>query len=215
MAAKSKKTMTDVFGRQIPLSYVPHYDRENDRLVRRIHERHTKARKMLEATMREDLKDLEAIRALRVSEKKQAEGVKGNLSSRCFDGTVEVRLVCRHDVAPDDRLNAAREKMETWVRAQMEGASKKMAAVVFPLIQEAFRPSATGRLSMYRVASLLRVEINDPQWQEARQLMIDSLGCRIGRNCLQVLERNGNSGKYEFITLDINDCWPEGARLRA
>jgi hypothetical protein len=214
MARTSKTTMTDALGRTIPTKYVPHYDRENDTLVRRIYARHLKARKMLEEVMLEDLKDFDAIRALRREEKMSVEGLKGNLSSRSFDGTVEVRIVCRHDIAPDDRLNAARAKMEAWVRSQVEGASKKMADVVLPLIQEAFRPSTTGGLSMYRVASLLRIQISDPVWQEARQLMIDSLGCRVGRNSIQVVERSPGSGKMKYLTLDINDCWPEGKRHR-
>lgn len=205
---KAAKTMTDSLGREIPVSYVSKYDRENDRIVRRIHARHAKARKALEAVMLEQLADFDALRELREREGLRAQGQKGNLSSRSFDGTIEVRCTCRYELQPDDRLNAARERMVAWVTDRVRASDAKLAAIVLPLIDEAFRANASGGLSMARVASLLRVEIKDPEWQEARQLMLDSLTATKGKQYLEVLEQPNRNRPARRIRLDIADCWP-------
>lgn len=209
--SKPQKVMIDSLGREVPLAYVSKYDKENDRLVRRIHKRQKEAREYLEKVMIDHLKDFDALRALRKSEKMRIEGAKGNISSRSFDGSVEVKCVCRSEINPDDRLNTAREEMEAWVSAQIEGANAKIAAVVVPLIQEAFRPSSTGGLSMARIASLLRINIKDPAWQAARVLMIESLQATRGKQYLEVLEQKDKNHPAKRIRVDLADCWPNEA----
>ena len=205
---KSPKTMIDSLGREIPISYVSKYDRENDRIVRRIHARHAKARKMLEAVMLEQLADFDALRDLRDREGRRVQGEKGNLSSRSFDGTIEVKCSCRYELQPDDRLSAARDRMVAWVTGRVKATDEKLAAVVMPLIEEAFRANASGGLSMARVASLLRVEIKDPEWLAARQMMLDSLTATKGKQYLEVFEQPSRQHPPRRIRLDFADCWP-------
>lgn len=207
--AKEPPKWIDALGREVPAKYVSKYDKANDRIVRRIYERQKAARAYLEKVMIEHLKDFEALRDLRAGDNRPREGAKGNISATSFDGTLNIRFHCKYDVQPDDRLNTAREQMEHWVREQVKGAQSKVAAVVLPLIQEAFRPSVTGGLSMARIASLLRIEIRDSAWQEARALMIASLRAVKGKQYIEVLERFDRNRPPRRVTVNLADCWPE------
>ncbi len=204
-----EKTMVDAMGREIPVKYVPQYDRKNDRIVQRIFERFKKARTMLEDVMIDTLEDLGDVRDNREKNDRKAEGAKGNIATTSFDGNVKVECRVRYEIALDDRVTKARELMLEYVNDALgKVADNEAKMALLPLVQDAFKETSTGRLSMARVMSLLRVNITASKWIEARKLLVDSMKGTRGKSYVIVSQRPDRNHPFKQIKLDLADCWP-------
>ncbi len=204
-----EKTMTDAMGREIPVKYVPKYDRDNDRIVQRIFERFRKARAVLEDVMIDTLEDLNAVRGVREKNDRKAEGAKGNICTTSFDGNIKVECRVRYEIALDDRVAQARELMLEYVNDALgKVVNNEAKQALLPLVQDAFKETSTGRLSMARVMSLLRVNITAPKWLEARKLLVESMKGTRGKSYIIVSQRPDRNHNFKQIRLDLADCWP-------
>ena len=70
------------------------------------------------------------------------------------------------------------------------------------------KANKAGALSVARVISLMRRDIKNPQWQQARELLSQSMETRRGKSYLRVESRPDRQLDPVPIRLDIADCWP-------
>lgn len=206
MAKKSEK-MTDAMGREVYRSYVPVYDQIRDERVRRIYARWEKARAYLEAVMSETLSDLD-----KVAKSRGAIGVeaseKGNFQVTSFDGLLTVSINVRYEIHLDERMIRARDLMFAYARGLADKLGDEDGKALMVFVDEAFQTTKSGALSVARVLSLLRKEINAPQWQEAKKLLQDSMETRRGKSYVTVSARADRQHDPVPIRLDVADCWP-------
>jgi hypothetical protein len=205
----SEKYMIDSMGDSVPMRHVSKYDRTRDAAVRRIYARFAKARQTLERVMSESLDDLQKVAVARGEEGiKLAE--KGNLQVSSFDGLITVGINVRYEIKLDERVVQARELMFACARRigtkLVDEADNSLLEV---LIEEAFQPTRSGALPVARVLSLMRREVRDPQWQEAKRLLAESMETHRGKSYLRVEARPDRQHDPVPIRLDIADCWPE------
>lgn len=202
--AKTVNTMRDSNGNDIPLKYVSKYDKARDRTVRRILARFLKARAMLEQTVRESIADLQAL-----ADTKEKVGAKGNFSARSFDGLVQASIRQQYNIFLDERVVRARELMLGYVEGILSKVGGNDAAALKLIIAEAFKANAQGFLSTGKVMSLLKMEIDNADWREAKRILQEAIKPQKGKRYLVCERRSSTQGDFVAVRLDIADCWPE------
>lgn len=200
---KATKTMRDNNGRDVPIKYVSAYDRARDAASRRICNRFLAARKNLEKVVAESIADLDKIASL-----KDSLGEKGNFSTTSFDGLIRVSIRQRYNIFLDERVVKARELMLEYVNGVLAHVGEKDAVALRLIVSEAFKANAQGFLSTSRIFSLLRMEINDAGWREAKAILQDSIVPQKGKRYLVCEVRPSMQKDFAAIRLDISDCWP-------
>ena len=202
--AKTVRTMRDSNGNDIPLKYVSKYDKAKDKTVRSILARFLKARAMLEGVVAETIADLQAL-----ADTKEKVGAKGNFSARSFDGLVQASIRQQYNIFLDERVVRARELMLGYVEGILSKVGGNDAAALKLIVAEAFKANAQGFLSTGKVMSLLRMEIDNADWREAKRILQAAIKPQKGKRYLVCERRSSTQGDFEAIRLDIADCWPE------
>ena len=202
--AKQVTTMKDSNGNDIPLKYVSKYDKAKDRAVRKVMARFLHAREMLEKVVAETIAELEAL-----ADTKERLGAKGNFSARSFDGLIQVSIRQQYNIFLDERVVKARELMLGYVEKVLAKVGGSDAAALRLIVAEAFKANAQGFLSTGKIMSLLRMEIDNADWREAKRILQESIKPQKGKRYLVCERRYTTQGDFRPIRLDIADCWPE------
>lgn len=125
-------------------------------------------------------------------------GAKGNVQLLSFDGKYKViRSVGEHRIF-DERIQAAKAKIDECITRWSEGSSDQIKA----LVELAFRVNKQGHIDVNQVLSLRQLNIDDPDWLEAMDAIAESIRVVGKTPYLRVYERQGD-GKYKQIALDI------------
>jgi hypothetical protein len=195
------RMMTDAAGDQVPVKYVTQYDRERDRIARRILARWLKARKMIEEVYAETSEDLEHIEQMAAEGRTGARklGVKGNFQFMSFDALISICRSARYELLFDERLKIAQDIINEIVAEKATGIDEDVAEI----LRNVFRPTRDGFLSQARVMGLFRLKIKHPRWSEAMDLIRDSIQARKGKNLLAVRRKAHRDANWESILLDI------------
>ena len=196
-------TMTDSMGNQIPLKYVSAYDKARDRATRRILMKFEKARSMLETVVAESIRELDDLSKL-----KESLGEKGNFSARSFDGLIQVAIRQQYNIRLDERVIHARELMMEYVNSVLDRVDGVDVSALRLLVTEAFKVNSQGFLSAGRVLALMRMEVADAKWREAKMILQAALKPEKGKQYLICEKRKTTQGDFKAIRLDIADCWP-------
>ncbi|PSU49459.1 sulfate transporter [Photobacterium frigidiphilum] len=126
-------------------------------------------------------------------------GTKGNVSLMSFDGKYKLqRAVGEHRVF-DERIQAAKAKIDACIHRWSEGANDHIKA----LVEHAFRVSKQGHIDVNQVLSLRSLDIDDADWMEAMDAIADSIQISGTSTYLRLYERQSN-GQYKQISLDIS-----------
>ena len=202
--AKTVNTMRDSNGNDVPVKYVGKYDKARDKAVRRVLARFLKARAILEQVVAESIADLNAL-----AQTKESVGAKGNFSARSFDGLIQCAIRQQYNIYLDERVVRARELMLGYVEGVLGKVGGNDAAALRLIIAEAFKANAQGFLSTGKVMSLLRMEIDNADWREAKRILQEAIRPQKGKRYLVCERRKTTQGDFEAVRLDIADCWPE------
>lgn len=203
---KPISTMRDSNGQDVPVKYVSAYDKMRDKMTRRIEARFRKARKMLEDVVRDSIADLDQI-----AKCKESLGEKGNFQARSFDALIQVSIRQQYNILLDERVVRARELMLGYVEGVLAKIGGNDAQALKLIVAEAFKANAQGFLSTGKIMSLLRMEIDNADWREAKKILQDSIKPQKGKRYLACEVRASTQDDFRQIRLDIADCWPENA----
>ncbi len=127
----------------------------------------------------------------------QIGGEKGNLVLTSFDGRYRILRAMDETVEFSEGLTVARSIIDGCIKRWSAGADANLVA----LIRKAFEADKAGRISVARVLSLLSVEIDDPEWRRAVDVIRQSIQVQASKVYLRCYERDHN-GKYVQIALD-------------
>ena len=185
--AKIVTTMIDSNGNAIPLKYVSAYDKARDRATRRILARFEKARANLETVVADSIKDLDELAKLKAS-------------------LVSIRQ--QYNIRLDERVIRARELMLEYVSSVLDRVDGVDVSALRLLVMEAFKANSQGYLSTGRVLSLMRMEVDNAKWREAKMILQEALKPEKGKQYLTCERRKTTQGDFRAIRLDIADCWP-------
>ncbi|MCE7638357.1 DUF3164 family protein [Vibrio fluvialis] len=125
-------------------------------------------------------------------------GAKGNVTLMSFDGKYKVIRQIGEQRVFDERIQAAKAKIDECIKRWSEGSSDQIKA----LVELAFRVNKQGHIDVNQVLSLRQLNIDDPDWLEAMDAIADSIRVVGKTPYLRVYERQGD-GQYKQIALDI------------
>ena len=204
MSEKKVTTMRDSNGDDIPLKYVSKFDRARDAVCRRIHKRFFDERARLEQLVKCCIADLDALMKL-----KESVGLKGNFQTSSFDGNIQVSIDQQYNIQLDERVVKARELMMEYVNEELNKAGGAKLVIVRKLIEGAFRANSRGFLPVSKILELMRMEVPDKRWNEARGILQDAIKPVPGKRYLNCRVRASRQHDFETIRLDLATCWPD------
>lgn len=201
---KQIKTMRDSNGHDVPVKYVAAYDKARDKATRKILARFLKARAFLEEVVSESIKELDELKG-----GKEKLGEKGNFSAQSFDGLISVEIRQQYNILLDERVIRARELMLDYVNRSLDKVRSADMSGIKLIVQEAFKANSRGFLPTSKIFTLMRMEIADKGWREAKEILQAAIKPTKGKQYLTCSTRKSTQGDFKSIRLDIADCWPE------
>ena len=126
-------------------------------------------------------------------------GKKGNVSLLSYDGRYKIQRTYREVVAFTEEIEAAKALIDSCLIRWSEGANANIRAVV----SQAFRKNRNGEISTGKVLDLMRMEIDDEEWNRAMNALKDALKSNGTAVYIRVYERIGTTDQYKPISLDI------------
>lgn len=170
--------MKNAQGHLVPVEQVRPSDLMRDTLVNELVAHASGLNQQLTDFKRQALQDVDAYVSL-VGEKYgvQLGGKQGNVSLLSYDGRYKVERIHAKNIVFSPELQA--------------------------LIMQAFKPNSKGELRTGALLGLLRLEIEDEDWQSAMQALKDSIQINGCTTYIRLYERVGMTEQYKLIALDI------------
>lgn len=126
-------------------------------------------------------------------------GKKGNASITSYDGAFKVERAMAERITFTEEILAAKELIDQCIRKWSEGADQHLRV----LVDRAFRANKQGQIKTGDVLSLLRIEIDDPDWKLAMVALKDSIQVNGTAVYIRVYQRVGDTDRYDPINLNI------------
>ncbi|SED74137.1 DUF3164 family protein [Pseudomonas anguilliseptica] len=126
-------------------------------------------------------------------------GKKGNASITTYDGRFKVERQMAERLTFTEEILAAKELIDRCIRKWSEGADQHLRV----LVDRAFRANKQGQIKTGDVLSLLRIEIDDPDWKLAMEALKDSIQVNGTAIYIRVYQRVGDTERYDPINLNI------------
>lgn len=126
-------------------------------------------------------------------------GRKGNISLTTFDGRYKIQRAFREVLTFTEEIEAAKALIDSCLSRWSEGANDKIRAVV----SQAFRTNTKGEIKTGKILDLMRLSIEDDEWNLAIKALKDALQATGTAVYVRFYERIGNSDQYRPISLDL------------
>lgn len=125
-------------------------------------------------------------------------GKKGNVSITTYDGELKIEKALANRLSFTMEIIAAKELVYACIRKWSKGADHHLMAVV----DRAFT-GRNGEIRTNDVLSLLRLEIDDPDWKSAMAALKDAIQVNGKAVYIRVYQRVGDTDRYEPINLSM------------
>lgn len=145
----------------------------------------------------QDIDDLVAIAGDRYGVK--LGGKKGNVSLTSYDGRYKIQRAFREVVAFTEEIEAAKALIDSCLKRWTADANQNVSAIV----SQAFRTNSKQEIKTGKVLELMRLNIEDEEWQLAMQALKDALQNVGTAVYIRVYERIGKTDQYRPISLDL------------
>jgi len=189
----------DAKGNRVAPENVRESDKLADELVRELHAKAKQVNAELAELKQKALDDIRTHLAL-VVEKYDVKlrGKKGNRTIGTVDDSIKITISIQERISFGTELVAAEELINECMTEWTHDANPNLRT----LVEKAFQADADGKISVYRVMDLLRLEIDDPRWRKAMQAIKDSVRVMGSKEYVRVYERN-EDGEHKAIPLNI------------
>jgi len=126
-------------------------------------------------------------------------GKKGNVTVATYDGQYKVIRSYAERLSFTEELETAKELINACILRWSEGANANIRA----LVDRAFRTDSKGQIKTSAILELLRLDIEDDDWQRAMTALKDSIQSTGTAVYIRVYKRIGNSEQYQAVPLDL------------
>lgn len=124
---------------------------------------------------------------------------KGNITLNSFDGKLRVTVAMQDVLTFDERLQASKALIDECLNEWTVDSRQELKTIV----QQAFDVNKEGKISVAKVLSLRRLEIQDEKWQRAMQALTDSVHTQATREYIRLHQRNDETGEYVLVSADL------------
>lgn|SRR5690554_359042 len=126
-------------------------------------------------------------------------GKKGNITLLSFDGKYKVQRTYAERITFTEELEAAKELFGRCLDRWTADANVNIRA----LVDRAFRANKNGQIRTAELLGLLRLEIEDSEWEMACEALKQSISVNGSTVYIRIYERIGDSEHYRHIPLDL------------
>lgn len=186
-------------GHLVPAELVSDIDKTRNNLVLEIVSKVNDLRGLLADFKDDAFGDIQAFAELSAEKYKvKLGGIKGNITLSSFDGRYQIKLSQADVKIFDERLQAAKVLVDSCIHRWTEGSRTEIKA----LVEHAFQTDKEGKISLGRIYTLLQLDIDDEEWQQAMQALRDSMQVVSTKSYLRIYQRN-QEGKFEQLAVDL------------
>lgn len=192
--------MRDARGALMPIETVRAVDKLEDEVVRRIMGFALALSAQVarfKAHTFEDLGDFDALLAQDHGLTKG--GPKGNRTYTSYDGLmrVSVRVADLIDFGP--QLQIAKGLIDECLNEWAAESRAEIRAVV----TRAFNTDKEGQINRSEIFTLLRLEIDDPRWQQAMRAIREAMRVIGSKVYVRIEQRHASDARWEAVTIDL------------
>ncbi|MFC1481699.1 DUF3164 family protein [Candidatus Neomarinimicrobiota bacterium] len=183
-------------GEFVPPRYIDRQVKERDRVVRRAYGRGLRLQGQLIKAKRDVVRLVDDY--LEELAGHYSDEWKGNAELVTFDGRLKLEVKVSEGLEFDERLQLAKQKIDDCLRRWSGGAREEIKA----LIGRAFQVDTKGRINVRSILTLRQFRFDDQVWQEAMDMIADSLRVKLTRRYINIYEHNEQTGRYELLQLN-------------
>lgn len=144
--------------------------------------------------------DLSGFEALLAQEYGAARGgAKGNKSFMTYDGLWKVQVQVADHIDFGPQLQIAKELVDECLNEWAQDARAEIRAIV----TRAFNTDKAGQINRSEIFMLLRLEIEDPRWQEAMRAIRDAMRVVGSKTYVRLYHRPTLEAGWEAVTIDL------------
>lgn len=199
MGTNQEGFWVDAKGNHIAPENVRESDKLADEVVRKLHAQAKELSTELAEFKQKALDDIRTHLALVVEQYGvKLRGKKGNRLISTYDESIKITISIQERISFGSELVAAEELINECMAEWTHDANPNLRT----LVEKAFQADEQGKISVYRVLDLLRMDINDPRWRKAMGAIKDSIRVTGSKEYVRVYERD-EDGKYQPISLNI------------
>ncbi|XKM42004.1 DUF3164 family protein [Rhizobium ruizarguesonis] len=192
--------MHDAKGNLVPLENVKAEHKLEDEIVRKIiafaEELSAQIARFRGHTMT-DLGDLDALLAQEYGAK--IGGAKGNRTYQTFDGLMKVQVQISDFVDFGPQLQVAKKLLDECLMEWSADSRPEIRAV----ITKAFNTEKEGQVNRSEIFMLLRLDIDDPRWQDAMRAIRDAMRITGSKEYVRFYKRASINDRPQAITIDL------------
>lgn len=178
---------------------IPAVDLLRHELVERLVERGREIAELVEQYKREAYLEIEAFVDVCATEYGiKRGGKKGNITLPNFDGSLKVLLSRDEQAQFDERLALGQQLIRECIDELLDGANPELKMI----IDSAFQVNKQGQVSVSRISGLRHLKISHPKWNQAMDVLKDSIFAAGRRTYIRLYERKRETDKYTQISLD-------------
>lgn len=193
-----KKYYVDAAGRLIPEEMVPEYDKIKDQTVESVYAKLMGLREQMLAVKADTLQTITDLKRILESQYGVKFGDKNNMSFTTIDGGKRLRVDQNTIKSFDEKILVAKAKIDSLIEKWAKGSNVNLVAIV----KQAFELDQSGNINVARVLSLRRLNVDDPEWKEAMDLISDSFQPVMSKQYLNMQVRQ-EDGRYAAIDLNF------------
>lgn len=202
-----KPYLRDPKGALMPLSQVKPADLLTDEQVRKIMGHADELNAQIARFKRHTLDDVAALMTLLFQEYGvQLGGTKGNVTLSSYDATLQVRLQVQDRLTFGPELHAAKELTDQYLTELAQSVAGERVDELTAVVQHAFRTDKEGLVNRSELFRLLRLEIDNPVWQEAMRAIKDSIRIEGSKEHIRFYRRPDPRSKWVAVTIDVADA---------
>lgn len=191
----------DARGTLVPEEMIKPVDQLRDQLVGTVMNRMFKLKLDMESSKAQVLDDISTFMDLAASEHGvQFGGKKGNLTLATFDGKYRLSLKMSDRQSFTEGIYLGKELIDKCIEKWSNGANQNLKTV----IDQAFQLNQSGRMDIRRILNLRRLDIDDPDWRKAMEIIGDAVQVETSKQHLLLYVR-GKDGNYVNQNMNLSD----------
>lgn len=192
--------MADAKGHLVPVEVIKPADRLEDEVVRKIMAYANSLSDQISRFRGHTMTDLGEFDALLQQEYNATKGgPKGNRTYQTFDGLKKVTIQIADFVDFGPQLQVAKRLLDECLTEWAADSRPEIRAV----ITRAFNTDKEGKVNRSEIFMLLRLDIEDPRWQEAMRAIREAMRITGSKEYVRFYERASIKDGWRAVTIDM------------
>lgn len=192
--------MPDAKGNLVPVETIRAEDKLEDETVRKVIGHAQALSDQIARFKGHTFDDLSSFEALLAQEYGTTRGgAKGNKTFMSFDGLLKVQVQVADHIDFGPQLQIAKGLVDECLNEWSAEARPEIRAIV----TRAFNTDKSGQINRSEIFMLLRLEIEDPRWQEAMRALRAAMRIVGSKTYVRCYRREAPDGSWQAITIDL------------